>query len=112
MSDTTTLEVLRQIFAVYGLPELIISDNGPQFLAKEFKACTTVNGINHVLSVSYHPATNGLVGRFVQTFKQAMKAGEGDGRLLQHRLSAFLLSYFTTTHTVTNEAPRRLFLQR
>ena len=41
-----------------------------------------------------------------------MKAGEGDGRLLQHRLSAFLLSYRTTLHTVTNEAPCRLFLQR
>ena len=41
-----------------------------------------------------------------------MKAAEGDGRLLQHRLSAFLLSYHATPHTVTNEAPCRMLLQR
>ena len=56
-----------------------------EFVAKEFKAFTTVNGIKHVLSAPYHPAMNGLVERFVQTLQQAMKAGEGDGRLLQHR---------------------------
>ena len=56
-------------------------------MAKEFKEFTTVNGIKHILSAPYHPATNGVVERFVQTFKQAMKAGAGEGRSLQHRLS-------------------------
>ena len=49
-SDTIiqkTLEVLRQIFAAYGMPEQIVCDNGPQFVAKDFKAFITVNGIKH-----------------------------------------------------------------
>ena len=68
MTDTSTqqiIEVLRQIFAAYGLPEQIVSDNGPQFVSKEFKEFTTVNGIKLILSTPYHSAMNGLVERFV-----------------------------------------------
>lgn len=32
-----TIEVLRSIFASYGLPEEVVSDNGPQFTSTEFK---------------------------------------------------------------------------
>ena len=31
-----TLDVLRNMFACYGLPEQIVSDNGPQFVSKKF----------------------------------------------------------------------------
>ena len=60
-------------------------------MAKEFKELTTVNAIKHILSAPYHPATNGLAERLVQTIKQAMKAGVREGRSLQQRLSALLL---------------------
>ena len=115
MNRTTaveTIDVLRQWFAAHGLPEQLVSDNGPQFVSKEFKQFTSANGIKHIYSAPYHPATNGLVERFVQTFKQAMKAGAGNGLSFQHRLSAFLLPYRTTPHTVTNVAPCQLFLKR
>ena len=46
-STTTdkTLEVLRSLFARYGLPRQLVSDNGPQFTAQEFEACMLANGI-------------------------------------------------------------------
>ena len=40
MTSTTaqkTIEILRHIFASYGLPKQLVSDNGPQFVAKEFE---------------------------------------------------------------------------
>ena len=40
MTSTTaqkTTEILRHIFASYGLPEQLLSDNGPQFVANEFE---------------------------------------------------------------------------
>ena len=43
MSKTTvskTLDVLRQWFASHGVPEQIITDNGPQFVAEEFDTFT------------------------------------------------------------------------
>ena len=67
---------------------------------------------NHVHSAPYHPASNGAVERFNQTFKQALKASEKDGRSLSHRLSDFLLTYQSTPHATTQRTPSSLFLKR
>ena len=87
MSSTTkhaTIEALRSLFARYGLPEQIVSDNGPQFTSAEFATFMKGNGIKHIMCVPYHPSSNGLAERFVQTFKRAMKAGEKEGKTLAH----------------------------
>ena len=111
-TTTKTISVLRQLFARFGLPQQIVSDNGPQFTSEEFRDFTKKNGIKHIRSSPYHPATNGAVERLVRTFKVAMKAGDGDGRTLQHRLQNFLLTYRSTPHATTHETPAYLFLGR
>ena len=66
MQSTTsvcTIKVLMQIFATHGLPERIVTDNGPQFCSQEFKEFLEVNGIQHTFSAPYHPATNGEAER-------------------------------------------------
>ena len=115
MSQTTTantIAVLRRLFASYGLPEQIVSDNGPQFTSAEFVAFTQANGVKHLRCSPYHPSSNGLAERFVRTFKQTMAAGKHDGQTLQHHLANFLLSYRTTPHATTAVAPCTLFLGR
>ena len=67
-----------QIFATHGLPERIVTDNGPQFCSQEFKEFLKVNGIQHAFSAPYHPATNGEAERFVQTFKHSMKCKQAN----------------------------------
>jgi len=72
MSATTsemTIEVLRSLFAHYGLPEQLASDNGPQFTSSEFTQFLEGNHIKHILSAPYHPASNGLAEHFVQILK-------------------------------------------
>ena len=76
MTAHKTIEILRHIFASYGLPAQLVSDNGPQFIAKEFEEFMFKNGIKHITSAPYHPATNGLIKRFVQSFKREMEAGK------------------------------------
>ena len=115
MSSTTsqnTTEALQALFARYGLPEQIVSDNGAQFTSQEFSDFVQANGIKHIRSAPYHPSTNDQAERFVQTFKRAMKAGEREGRSLKTRLAQFLLSYRSTPHATTNVSPSELFLQR
>ena len=99
------------MFSSYGLPEQILSDNGPQFVAEEFASFVKANGIKHIKSAPYYPSKMGAVERLVQTFKKSMKASAHDGRT-HSRLASFLLSYRTTPHSTTNEMPSELFLKR
>ena len=58
MSSTTaekTIDRLRYIFSHYGLPEQLVSDNGPQFVSLEFKHFMKENGIRHLPVASRHP---------------------------------------------------------
>ncbi|XP_058042246.1 uncharacterized protein K02A2.6-like, partial [Ahaetulla prasina] len=58
---TTTAEavisVLRHLFVTHGLPDTLVSDNGPQFTATQFEGYLAEEGIRHVLSAPFHPAT-------------------------------------------------------
>ncbi len=115
MTTTTTadtLKALRKMFVQYGLPEQMVSDNGPQFISAEFATFAKKNGIKHIRCAPYHPSSNGLAEYFIQTFKRAMKASEKDGRSPSHRLAEFLMTYRATPHATTGVAPTTLFLQR
>ena len=70
------------------------------------------NGVKHIRTIPYHPASNGLAERFVQSFKQGLRASQNDGRSLNNRLSTFLLTYRSTPHATTGVPPCTLFLQR
>ena len=47
----------------------IISDNGPQFIAKDFKELIRLAGMTHVRTSPYYPQSNGKMERWYQTFK-------------------------------------------
>ena len=111
-STTRTITVLRQLFATHGIPEQIVTDNGPQFTSADFTNFVKSNGIQHSLSSPYHPASNGEAERFVRTFKEAMKTCRNDGLTLAHRINNFLLTYQTTPHTTTGTPPCKLLMGR
>lgn len=115
MSSTSaaqTITVLHQIFVTHGIPEQLVSDNGPQFTSSEFAEFCKANGVKHIRVSPYHPASNGVAERMVQTFKQSMKKTAKDGASLQQRLSNFLLTYRTTSQATTNVAPCELLMGR
>ena len=47
----------------------IISDNGPQFIAKDFKEFILICRITHVRKSLYYPQSNGKMERWYQTLK-------------------------------------------
>jgi len=47
----------------------IISDNGPQFIAKDFKVFIRLAGMTHVRTSSYYPQSNGKIERWHKTVK-------------------------------------------
>ena len=53
-----------------GVTPRIISDNGPQFIAKDFKIFLRTFGLSHVRTSPYYPQSNGKLERFHGTLKQ------------------------------------------
>ena len=115
MSSTTsaaTIRKLRGLFASYGLPVQLVSDNGLQFASDEFSSFLKSNGVKHIMSAPYHPSSNGLAEHFIKTFKKAMKNPDHPSTSFDQQLMSFLLSYRTTPHCTTGETPVSLFLLR
>ena len=108
-SSSVTIDKLRDIFAIHGIPEQLVSDNGSAFTSNEFRAFMENNGINHTLTSPYHPRSNGLAERAVQTFKQAIKKMDGS---LESKISKFLFSYRITPQSTTGLAPAEILLGR
>lgn len=52
-----------------GVCPRIISDNGPQFIAKDFKEFIRISGMTHVKTSPYYPQSNGKLERFHKTYK-------------------------------------------
>ena len=97
------------MFARFGLPKVIVTDNGTCFTSKCTKF-TRQNHIRHFTIAPYHPSSNGLAERAVQTFKQGMKK-----QLISTvytKLSHFLFYYRLTPHTTTGVAPAELMLKQ
>ena len=76
-NDTTSLKTLAILYGWFcerpGFPVTLVSDNGPQFTAKEFSDKMSKWGIKHILTPPYHPASNGLAERAVGTIKMHLK---------------------------------------
>ena len=113
MQSTTsaaTIVKLKEIFATHGLPETIVSNNGPNFTSAEFENFLSKNGVKHPKVLPYHPASNGKAQRAVRAFKEGVeKMEEGT---MQDKLSRFLLKYRTTPHTTTGVPPAELLMKR
>ena len=105
VSSTTTsktIEVLCDLFATFGIPEQIVSNNSPQFASEEFQAFIKSNGICHITSAPYYPATNGLAERIVQTFKQVLRAMFQSSKPVKEKLVKFLIAY-RSEHSSLND---------
>ena len=109
-TSQTTMAKLCSVFATLGLPETLVSDNGSVFTSSEFKSFVKGNGIQHLTSAPYHPASNGLAERAVQTVKAALK--KTSGTPLEWQLCKFLFQYRITPHTTTGVSPAELLMSR
>ena len=52
-----------------GVRPRVISDNGPQFIAKDFKEFIRISGMTHVRTSAYYPQSNGKIERWHKSLK-------------------------------------------
>ena len=66
-TSRTIIRCLTETFSRTGFPEKLTTDNGPQFVSKEFTKWLKRHGITHSKSTPYHPQGNGVVERLHRT---------------------------------------------
>lgn len=109
-TSATVVNLLRTVFATHGLCDVVVSDNGTSFVSSETKKFLDANNIRHVTTAPYHPATNGLAERMVQTIKDKLqKMDDLDWNV---RIPNLLLGLRVTPCTTTNKTPAELLMNR
>lgn len=112
MTTKTTKNICREIFSRFGMPTYLVSDNGRQFVSEDFESFLKQNGIKHILTAPYHPASNGLAERYVQTLKQSIRAINPEPQDKQRELCKILLQYRKMPHSITKQSPSFLMFGR
>lgn len=92
-TSATVIEELREQFARFGLPETLVTDNGTCFVSEEFEAFLRANGIHHLTSAPYHPASNGLVESCTNHQKGIEKESFGNFPMSSCKNSVFLSTH-------------------
>lgn len=106
------IEKFRSIFARHGLPNHMVTDNGPQFASEAFGKYLKRLGIKHTFSPPYHPATNEAAENFVGILKDKVKKIIKGGRTLEDAINIFLFDYRSVKHSTTGKSPAFLMLKR
>ena len=68
-----TILQMKKIFARHGVPEVVISDYGPQYARKEFKEFSESWNFHHYTSSPHHPKGNGTAEAAVKQAKRILK---------------------------------------
>ena len=102
-SSSDTIGALKEIFSRNGMPDTLVSDNASSFSSSEFQRFVASNGIKHLTTAPYTPASNGQAERAVGVIKTLLKKNsEGT---LQLRLQKSLLYYRSVPHSKTGISP-------
>ena len=80
---------MRAQFARHGVPEVVMSDNGPQFSCGEFREFAQIWDFEHVTSSPRYHQSNGQVERAIGTVKNIVKKAMEDGSDVQLALLNF-----------------------
>lgn len=81
---------LKNIFSRQGIPDVVMSDNGPEFSSRQFKEFTCDWKFQHKTSSPRYPQSNGQVERAIQTVKSIYKKTSYDGSDFKLALLEFL----------------------
>jgi transposase InsO family protein len=103
LTSACVIGKMKNIFAHNGIPELVVTDNGPQLTSAEFAKFAETWHFTHTTSSPYFPQSNGEAERGVQLAKNILKQ---DDPFLA------LLAYRDTPTAPTKKSPAELNMGR
>ena len=111
LEDTRSATVIRKLknhFSRYGIPEQLVSDNGPQFSSEKFENFAKTYDFEHLTSSPGYPQSNGKAESGVKVAKQLLKKAKDSGR--DQYLA--ILDYRNTPTQGVNSSPAQRMLNR
>ena len=102
-TSTTSSQIIKlmdDMFAVHGLPITLSSDQGPQFVSKEFEDFLEDNNISYRKVTPLWAEANGEMERQNRSLLKCMKITQSEGRDWRKELTKYLKAYRMTPHSV------------
>eukprot|EP00731_Ephydatia_muelleri_P003131 Em0001g3131a len=110
-ANRITTEIIR-LFAVYGIPDILHSDQGTNFESTIFQQTLEAFGINKRRTTAYHPQCDGMVERVNRSLLQLLRAYVEKDYEWERYLPLVLYAYRTAVHMSTGVSPFVLMFGR
>ena len=109
ISSRLVIQVLKRTFSRHGIPESLVSDNGPAYASEEFHEFASKWEFRHVTTSPHYPQANGKAESAVKICKNLLKKSQ----LAKSDVHLALLNHRNTPTEPTNTSPaQRLFGRR
>lgn len=114
-TSAALIEKMYEFMSRFGLPHTLVSDNGTAFCSQDFKNFCSLNGISHMTSPPYHPASNGQAEIYVKLVKKGIKSSILSSKNVRDsklNLLKYMFDYRNSIHSLTNTSPAQLVFGR
>ena len=111
-SANQLIPCLERMFSTYGIPETIVTGNGPPFKSSQLKEYMTQNGIKHRRITPLWPQANAEAERFMKPLTNIIQTAFIEKKSWKSEVYKFLFAYRSTPHSTTNIAPSELMFNR
>ena len=112
VDNLTVLDAMLEVFSCFGLPQILLTDQGSVFTSKLTKAMCAQFGISKIQTTPYHPQSDGALERFHASLKGMLKRCGRDIKEWDKLLKFLLFAYRSTPHCTTGYAPFTLLFGR
>ncbi|PIK39686.1 hypothetical protein BSL78_23476 [Apostichopus japonicus] len=99
-------------FALFGIPEVVRTDNGPPFNSEYFMKFAQYLGFRHRRITPRWPQANGEVERFMRVLKKVVRTANAERKSWKQELYTFLRNYRATPHRTSGAPPATVMFQR
>ena len=104
-TSAKVIEALAPMFARFGFPFSLRTNNGPEFVSEEFEAYLRANGIEHRKTTPLWPQANGEVERQNRSLLKCLQIVHLEGKNWRTELLVWLMAYRSTPQTSTGTIP-------
>ena len=111
-TSTKITEAITPMFARFGVPFSLRTDNGPQFVSEEFESFLQAHGVEHRRTTPLWPQANGEVERQNRSLLKSLQIANLEGKSWRTELVTWLTAYRSTPQTTTGATPFYLMFGR